>query len=183
MKFIIILVMLLPFSSSFGQGSVDANLIFWSASRKLTSDDFGIKTRNEKTISSFAQYSMDYRVGGFDFLTKNFNNKVSNYMIKSASWIDTTGDVASLLRYQQTCFDLCEIYARQFRKALKENRKKILTGTDFIDKLYPQIMTDFANRRLLFERETNSGLLPGQHKLWEIQIKKELDELNEFERE
>ncbi|MCB0519048.1 MAG: hypothetical protein KDD27_08920 [Saprospiraceae bacterium] len=176
------LFLLLACNSSIGQSPPDSNLVHWSATRKLTVDDFGIKIQNGDASPCFAQYSVGYQVGGFDFLRKNFNQKVSNYMIKSASWIDTTGDVSTLLRYQQTLFDLCEIYTRRFRKALKENRKKILTGTDFIEALNEQIMTDFANRRLLFEQETNSGLLPDRHRLWEIQIRKELDELEEFAR-
>jgi len=68
-------------------------------------------------------------------MRKNFNNKVRNCFIKSTSWIDTTTNVSNSLRYQQTLFNICEIYTRKFRKELKENRKKIVSGTQFADKL------------------------------------------------
>lgn len=76
----------------FSQTTSNDNYVSWNATRKLTINDFTIKTSN-KTTPSFAQFSVDYEVRGFDFMTKNFNKKVHNYVIKSASWIDTTFDV------------------------------------------------------------------------------------------
>jgi len=128
-------------------------LFFWNSTRKLNVDDFQIKTKNGETYSSFAQFSIDYQVGGFDFLKKNFNIKVRNYFIK----IDTTKNVSILIRYEQTLFDLSEIYTRQFRKLLKENRKKILTGTDFIADLNQNMLTNFSNRRIIYDKEINFG--------------------------
>ena len=166
-----------------GQNVTNDNLIFWSSSKKLTVDDFGIKTRGNETNPSFAQFSVDYQISGFDFMTKNFNKKVRNYLIKSASTIDTTSDVSVSLRYQQTLFDLCEIYTRQFRKALKENRKKIASGTQFVDGLNQAAMTDFANRRVQYDRETNFGTIIEKQVEWENTIRKELNDLNEFANE
>ena len=167
------------FKLSFGQTSND-NLVFWSATKKLTVDNFGIKTKISDANLSFAQFSVDYKVNGFDFMTKNFNKKVRNYLIKSASWIDTTADVIILLRYQQTLFDICEIYTRQFRKELRENRKKIASGTQFIEGLNQKAMTDFSNRRVVYDRETNFGTIFDKQSQWELQLKKELDDLKEF---
>lgn len=172
------------FSSSFtfGQTSND-NCIFWSSTKKLTVDDFGIKTKNGETNPSFAQFSVDYQINGFDFMTKNFNKKVRNYLIKSASWIDTTTDVSISLRYQQTLFDICEIYTRQFRKSLKENRRKIANGLQIGKEMNQIAMTDFSNRRVIYDRETNFGIIPDKQNEWELQIQKELDDLKEFTRE
>lgn len=172
------------FSSSFtfGQTSND-NCIFGSSTKKLTVDDFGIKTKNGETNPSFAQFSVDYQINGFDFMTKNFNKKVRNYLIKSASWIDTTTDVSISLRYQQTLFDICEIYTRQFRKSLKENRRKIANGLQIVKEMNQIAMTDFSNRRVIYDRETNFGIIPDKQNEWELQIQKELDDLKEFTRE
>jgi hypothetical protein len=167
----------------FGQNAADNNLVFWSSTRKLTVDDFGIKTKDKETNPSFAQFSVDYKVGGFDFMTKNFNKKVRNYLIKSASTIDTTSDVSVSIRYQQTLFDICEIYTRQFRKSLKENRKKIASGMQFIDGLNQKAMTDFANRRVEYDRETSFGTIIEKQVEWEKTIKRELSDLSEFTNE
>jgi hypothetical protein len=41
-------------------------------------------------------------------------------------------------------------------------------------------MTDFAKRRIAFDRETKSGIDQTALKLWENQIQKELTELEDF---
>jgi len=184
MRILILILLFQPISFLFGQMiTTDNNIVFWSSTRKLTTDDFGIKTKHGETNSSFAQFSVDYKVNGFDFMTKNFNKKVRNYLIKSASWIDTTTDVVIPLRYQQTLFDICEIYTRQFRKTLKENRKKIASGIQFVDGLNQKAMTDFSNRRVVYDRETNFGTIFEKQSQWELQLQKELNDLKEFANE
>jgi hypothetical protein len=175
----LILIFLPQLNISFCQTSQSDNYILWSSTRKLTINDFAIKTTN-KTSPSFAQFSVDYEIKGFDFMTKNFNKKVHNYVIKSASWIDTTFDVAQTLRYQQTLWNICEIYTRRFRKELKDNRKKIASGTGFIKDLNAKIMADFSNRRMDYDAATDFGLNNEKQKEWEVQIQKELDELKDF---
>lgn len=161
----------------------DTNYFSWSSSRRLTMNDFVIKTSNLQTTTSFGQFYIDYQVGGFDFMTKNFNKKVHNYFIRSASWIDTTYDVNVSIRYQQTLFDLAEVYARRFRKDLKDNRKKILTGTDFTKELNAKAMTDFANRRVEYDTETKFGSNTVAQQKWEAQIQLELSQLKDFSTE
>lgn len=158
----------------------DDNLVFWSPTRKLTIDDFGIKTTKENQELSYGQISIDSNIKGFDFLTKNFNKKVRNYFIKSASWINITKDVEISLKYQQTAFDISEIYARAYRKELRNKRKQILKGFQILDELNQKFATDFSNRRLQYNNETNYGTIPDKQIEWEKQIQKELEELKEF---
>lgn len=117
---------------------------------------------------------------GFDFLTKNFNNKVHNYFIKTASWLDTTANVAASLRYEQTLFDLCEVYTRQFRKSLRENRKKIASGLAFVNNLNAEAMAGFSSRRIAYDSETKFGTDPEQQERWARIIKTELAGLKDF---
>lgn len=165
---------------SFASAQIETDKRPWSAINKLTLNDFAIKTKNFESSAAFAQFSIDYKVGGFDFLTRNFNKKVNNSIIKTASWIDTTSDIIQLLIYQQTLFDISEIYTRQFRKLLTENRKKILKGSKIIEELNNQIMTAFSKRRIGYDRETKFGTDVAKQKDWEIQVQKELLLLNSF---
>jgi hypothetical protein len=160
--------------------SQEPNKLFWSSSKKLTSEDFKIKTGNNETTHSFAQFSIDYNLNGFDFLTKNFNKKVQNYMIPSASWMDTTENLSQNIKYQQTLFDLSEIYVRKFRKELRENRKKIFKGIEFTEKINSEILTDFSKRRIEYDKDTNFGTNPKMQKNWELLIQKELIELANY---
>lgn len=160
-------------------GQVDDKYLSWSLTHRLTKNDFEVKTGYNLTYS-FAQFVVSFNVNGFDFLTKNFNKKVKNQVIKSASWIDTTYDVASSLKYQQTLFDLCEVYARRLRKEIKINRKKIAWGTEFIDRLNADVMAEFAKRRIVYDTETKFGSDALHQKRWEIAIQMELSALKEF---
>ena len=101
-------------------------------------------------------------------------------MIKSASQIDTTANVKESLIFQQTLFDLCEIYTREFRKALRDNRKTIISGTETIKELDHQLMTKFVNRKSEYTLDTNSSCNPTKQKEWETQIAKELEILKDF---
>lgn len=164
--------------TSFGQSN--EHYLLWSADKKLTAKDFLIKTKQLETTPSFAQFSLDYQLNGFEFLTKNFNQKVRNTFIQSASWIDTTTDISLSLKYQQTLFDLCEIYARQFRKALEENKRKIIKGTAVAQQLNDQYLEEFAKRRISYDLATKFGTDMNLQKEWEIQIQQELTELAKY---
>lgn len=158
----------------------DDNYVYWSASHKLTVSDFAIKTSDGRAGASAAQYYFSYQVNGLDFMTKNFNQKVQNCILRSASWIDTTYDVRVSLRYQQTLFDLAEIYARHFRKDLRDNRKKILKGTDFVKELSTKAMTDFSKRQIEYISDTQFGSNQVMQEAWEQRIQTELDQLKQF---
>ncbi len=155
--------------------------LLWNASHKLSVNDFGIKKGNSVSGLCFATITLDYNVNGFDFMTKNFNKKVRNFIIKSASWIDTTQYVDASLRYQQALFDIAEIYTRQFRKELKENRKQIAKGLSIVEEINAKISSEFAKRRLQFETETNTGNEADKLLQWEQQIQQELNALGDYE--
>jgi hypothetical protein len=164
--------------TAFAQGNDD--YLYWNATRKLTANDFAIKTSDLKTVACFAWFNFSYEVNGLDFMTKNFNKKVHNCILRFASWIDTTYDIRTSLRYQQTLFDLSEVYARHFRKDLKDNRKKLLKGTDFVKALASKEMTDFSKRQIEYDSDTQFGTNVIMQEKWEALIKMELAELKEF---
>lgn len=167
-------------SISFSVGQVNNDNLLWNETHKLTVDDFGIKTNSLETSPSYVQFSFDYQINGYDFMTKNFNKKVRNFIIRTASWIDTTTNVSQSLLYQQTVFDISEIYARQFRKSLRENRKQITYGKQIVEELNNKIMTEFSKRRIDYDRETSFGADITKQREWEMQIQKELLSLDDF---
>jgi len=179
MNFKYIVLLFFTFSLLHSQTN-DENLVLWNPSKKLTIDDFGIKITTENEQLSYGQFSIDSNIKGFDFFTKNFNKKVRNYFIKSASWINPIKDVEVSLKYQQTVFDIGEIYTRKFSKELKNNRKQILKGFQILEELNQKSVTEFSNRRLQYNNETNFGTIADKQIEWEKQIQKELEELKEY---
>ncbi|MBK9458994.1 MAG: hypothetical protein IPN94_06075 [Sphingobacteriales bacterium] len=184
-----ILTLILTFSIStltFGQKSIaDSNYIFWSKDRRLQQNDFQINVGNVSSSYSFAQYSIDYNViGTFTFgVPKDYKKKIRNYFIKSASWLDTTNNVVTSLKYQQTLFDIAEIYVRRFRKSVYDNRKKITWGKIKMEELNSQVMTDFSKRRVQYDLATDFGEILDKQIEWENIISKELEELKDFSAE
>jgi hypothetical protein len=184
MKVYIFYLFLFPFYT-FGQTSAfeDSNFIFWNKNRPLTIHDFKIKTNNERLVSGCSgQYSWDYNIiGAFTFgLSKDYKKKIRNYFIKSASWIDTTSNTNISIRYQQTLFNMSEVYVRLFRKAIFDNRRKITWGKININELNSQFLTDFSKKRVQYDLETNYGTLINKQLEWEMFIQMELKRLNEF---
>lgn len=181
MKKICFTLQLLLFCTiGFCQSKPNDDYISWSATRKLTINDFIIKTKDLQTSPSFAQFNIGYQVNGMDFMSRNFNKKVGNYFIKSASWIDTTFDIVKSIRYQQTLFDIAEIYARQFRKDLKAKKNKFLSGTDFIKELNAKIVSDFSKRRIEYDTDTKYATEAAKQSEWETEIQVELNALKDF---
>lgn len=170
---------LLVFAAAYSQKK-DDDRVYWNDRQKLIVDDFGIKTKNLESGATSADFAIDYDVSRFNFVSKNFNKNVRNYMVKSTSQIDTTGNVRQYLLYQQTLFDLSEVYARELRKALKENRKLLISGTKVADELNWKVMSEFLDRRSKYTQETNSAGDPVKQKEWEDQIAYELNELKDY---
>lgn len=185
MKSILTIFAILICLNALSQNSITAsNYIFWSKERRLNRDDFQIKVAHVASSYSYAQYSFDYKLNGALLgLPKDYKKKFRNYFIKSASWIDTSYDVSTSIRYQQTLFDLAEIYVREFRKLIYTNHKKITWGKLKIDEINAEVMTAFSNRRIKYDFATNFGTSADKQKEWELLIATELDKLKDFSSE
>lgn len=154
--------------------------LLWSADRKLTMNDFVIKNKQASGIPSFGQFSFDFQMKGLDFFSKSLNKNVRNYFMPAASWIDTSANVNKSLTYQQTLFDMSEIYARQFRKALKENRKQLVKGSKFVDGLNEHYISEFSKRRIAYDNATSYSTNTTMQKEWELQIQEEIASLKDY---
>ncbi len=178
----LVLMIILPCISKGQQTPADTNFVFWSSERKLREDDFQMKISTITDRLSFAQFVTDYNIiGSFTIgLPKNYKQRIRNYFIKSASWIDTSSISGPTVNYHQVIFDLSEVYVRRFRKTIYEKRKDIIRGRVQIDHLYAKFLTELAERRAMCDTETSSGHDPEQLQKWENLIRKELEDLKEY---
>ncbi|WP_461486251.1 hypothetical protein [Pedobacter sp.] len=181
MKCLFIILMLYPGLILAQKKEIDTNYIYWSKDRKLKQEDFLIKTANNGASSS-AMFGSEYNLTGIFSMQipKNYKEKIRHYFVRNASWIDTTANFSDNLTYQQTQFDLCEIYFRKFRKEVNENKKKIFWGKLAIRDINNKILADYRKRVVIYDQETKSGNLPDKQQEWELIILKELEELSEF---
>ena len=181
MKYLFIILMLYPGLILAQKKEIDTNYIYWSKDRKLKQEDFLIKTANNGASSS-AMFGSEYNLTGIFSMQipKNYKEKIRHYFVRNASWIDTTANFSDNLTYQQTQFNLCEIYFRKFRKEVNENKKKIFWGKLAIRDINNKILADYRKRVVIYDQETKSGNLPDKQQEWKLIILKELEELSEF---
>jgi hypothetical protein len=181
-KKVLIALMLFVFCNNIFAQQLQEGELRWSATRRLVESDFMIKVSSIKNTPIYSQFIIRHQIGGFDFLKKNLNQKIENVFFQNASWIENTGgyNTSELIAYQQVQFDIAEIMTRKFRKKVIENKKEISKGVDFVNKASQEMMIEFSNRRLLFEKETESGNNKKMLKQWEEKVASELLALEEF---
>lgn len=170
------------FISSFFQSQVlKTDQLIWDQSRKLNVEDFHIKTDDAlNPIKSTVIIS--WELMGFSVFNKNFNQNVVNKIIKSASIVNPDlPNVEQLIDYQQTTFDLAEIYARKMRKDLYVNKSKLWKGFDFASDILNQHLNEFHRVQLLMDRQTNSGTDSEKLKYWKDLIKAELIRTGQYD--
>ncbi|GAB3969603.1 hypothetical protein GCM10028806_16120 [Spirosoma terrae] len=127
-----------------------------------------------------AQFTIGFDSKNANIWTDKTNYSVYTSFIKSASWIDTTANTAAAIRYEQTLFDLAEIYSRHLRRELKAYAKKPRLKARFLEKLNADTMAALAKRRIVYDEETNYGADALAQKRWELIIQNELAELDRY---
>lgn len=163
------------FSLSFIQSQMlKEDELLWSHSRKLTAEDFQIKK-----IDAFAPVKstliISWELGGFGVFNKNFNKNITNKFIKSASIVDeNAAKVNDYVDYQQTTFDLAEIYARKMREDLFLNKSKLWKGFDFASEILKIRLNEYYNVQALMDSQTNSGTDQAKLEYWKQIIAAEL---------
>ena len=154
------------------------NEIFWSATNKLTWNDY--KKVKGKTPNGNAAITLSY----IKYEINRRDNKcvlsIEAFFSKVSSWVGANDTNSRLLLHEQIHFDIVEIAARKFRKEISE---KIKTGKCNIDlKNLKSKYTDIFNKlNNKYDKETNHSLNKEAQKKWEEElIPKMLEELKEY---
>lgn len=180
-KSVIFILMNLLCIFSLSSQNNDPDKLFWSNTRKFVVSDFGIQTKDDSLGNSSAVFEIEYGVKGFNFLRKNFNQKISHYMLKPSSQIRVDENVDQYLSYQQVMFDIEELYVRKLRKAVSDNRRKLMFTTGIVDDLKEEIIDkEMRECQALYTNETNSGANKEKQKEWEEKITQELSDLYKY---
>lgn len=180
-KCLIFILMNLFCIFSLSSQNIDPDKLFWSNTRRISISDFGIQTTDDSVGNSAAVFEIEYGVKGFNFLRKNFNQKISHYMLRPISQIRVDDNVKQYLAYQQVIFDIEELYVRHLRKAVSDNRRKLIFTTNIVDDLKEEIIDkDMRERQALYTKETSSGSNEEKQKEWEEKITQELSDLYKY---
>ncbi len=150
----------------------------WNAKRKLTTNDFkGTKSDQQdmQTLKVSFGIQTNLKIEEIKNLD-TFNGQVTNFFLPNESWVDWRE--GSRLRYAITLFDLNEWKARELRKRLNENRKKVLAGE--YEEIKKQVEAEFQKIHQDYDNETDSGdNIVGQLR-WESRIEEQLSILSDY---
>ena len=153
--------------------------LYWSETRKLTWEDFkGVPPGSSDNYSTEIFMSIPSSVEK-DVLS---SPKLTSVCVfdKRQSWVNKNIANDALLIYDQTIFDIHEVYARRLRKTFLETDFGL---NDFKEKYMDMTAknnNDLLNRIEEFRRESFYGHKSKVVLQWAAQIKNELKELDQF---
>lgn len=155
-----LLLILLPFIIS-----GEDHLIDWSASRKLTWDDF--KGPADVNSQMVALTSSTIKVE-FSFNDKLFTHSIRCRFNKQKSWVTRKNDY--ILNHEQGHFDITEIHARILKKELVEYRFNGKTVNKDINNIYSDVMKRHVSTQQEYDLETNHSIDSTKQKVWDNKI-------------
>lgn len=147
----------------------DYEVIPWTASTKLTWEDFKGEPTNDRAAAITAS-GVTYR-----FSSERIRNKVSvdfeitAHFYPHKSWHKPDLSDANILAHEQLHFDISELFAREMRRRMKAT-KFTRNVRNEVKKIYNQInkeMNDFQNT---YDAETNFSRDREQQESWELKV-------------
>jgi hypothetical protein len=144
----------------------------WQEDLTLTADHFlaeSPQTQNMQTIRPAFAIQIAPMLNYEIVFGKNFNDKVTCYLMGSASWLDEGEHSAQLLRYAKMAFDIYELSTRKLRKDMLENKSKL--SPNKLNELHQKNFEEGAKMDAAMAKETNYGANNEALAVWEEKIK------------
>jgi hypothetical protein len=161
--------------------STESIFLFWKADTKLKWTDFHGHIKPEDEDAASASY-----IG--------FYHKIKKYPLpdtvlldsraffnKNRSWVKVPAVNPSLLAHEQLHFDLAELCARNFRKAVLEQTFNSANLSRCIDSTYKHYSAKGDSLHNRYDIETNHGLRAIPQSQWEELITTQLAQLNAYD--
>lgn len=148
----------------------------WTENKKLTWSDFQGDPLENSSEVAMATSSVE-----FFYATKNkqVTWTVTAKYFPKLSWSKKKLQSDYILKHEQLHFDITELYARLFRKRLKEN---VFSVNDIpkLNSISNNIMKEWSQEENLYDKETNHSMNEQKQAEWSVNLKQRLDALKEF---
>lgn len=151
--------------------------IFWNENRKLTWEDFQSKT--QPNISKAAATTFC----GISYLlnspTRKFTSgevKIESFFIPSKSWVHSDHKTDMVLMHEQSHFDIAELFARRFRKQIRNKTMDAKT----LQTYYAEIYDAYKVYQQDYETVTNHGRIRDKQLEYSQKIDLEIELLSDF---
>jgi hypothetical protein len=152
----------------------------WSEKKKLRWEDFqGVPDNNLPFVASTQSglyFTYSIRTEGNK---TTLETEVVAYFFPEGSWFKRGKVNPHILQHEQGHFDITEIHARKFRKALEQYRPGKNIKED-LQKIYQRIETERDQMQKAYDRETNHSKNVEKEKQWQQKIAVELSKLKRW---
>ncbi|WP_026464602.1 DUF922 domain-containing protein [Adhaeribacter aquaticus] len=170
------------FLASFCSYGQDTNFIIWSKN-VLKPSDFTVLSEK---VNAGQKAALTTGQIGYRYSYKNEGSQnivfieIQNRFSKDKSWMKSDAiNNQNLLEHEQLHFDLGEVYARMFTKILSEKRiAKNLREN--LPQIYKEVFSQMEAKQVLYDQETNHGLIKEKQKEWKVFIEEELEKYKDF---
>jgi Bacterial protein of unknown function (DUF922) len=155
--------------------SKDEELLEWSASHKLTWNDY--KARPDPN-SDAAATTTSYLAIEYNITSSNFGYKIESRFSKTRSW--GLHKTAYILSHEQGHFDIAEIFARKLNKKMSEYKFDKKTYQKDLNKIYHDILDEKEKMQNDYDKETNHSIKKEKQEEWLKKIAKILEEYADY---
>ena len=173
LKYYFLFLLIIP-SILFAQ-SKDEELLDWSASRKLTWNDYKASPdpNSDAAASTTTYLAIEYNIS-----SSNFGYKIQSRFSKTRSW--GLHKTAYILTHEQGHFDIAEIFARKLNKEMSEYKFNKRTYQQDLNKIYNKILDEKEKMQNDYDKETNHSIKKEEQAEWLKKIAKMLEEYKDF---
>jgi hypothetical protein len=158
-------------SVSYAQ-SINEELLDWSASRRLTWNDYKARPEPE---SDAAASTTSYLAIEYNISSSSFGYKIQSRFSKTRSWGLHKTDY--ILSHEQGHFDIAEIFARKLNKKMSEYRFNKRTYQQELNKIYQDILDEKEKLQNDYDKETNHSINKEKQAEWLKKIEEMLEDL------
>ena len=109
----------------------------------------------------------------------DFNYNIEAKLYRNFSWSIYEKDKENVLKHEQLHYDITELFARKFRKALSEYTVGRSIRKD-VARIYENIEQERVTMQLLYDEETEHSINVSSQKLWEAKVGNLLQEYDTF---
>ena len=159
----------------FGQNSDEKNYIYWSDDYELVWSDFEELPQRYSEHSAFSVVGYESQ---FNMTDDEYSAVIKTYFSKNESWSKSW--VALLLLHEQGHFDLAELYARKFRKRLKEAMMAENISVSKFEEMNDEAIQELNEAQKEYDQATNFSMDYRAQLKRSEQIKEELKMLEDF---
>ena len=155
----------------------------WSASRRLTWDDFrGVPPTSDPERAAETAYSLFHAL---DCRGKAFEFRVVAAVLPRQSWVrpailSNSAQNSRTLRHEQTHFDLSEVYARRMRRYFAELRDPCTKTESELEAQSDKLIRDEAAAQRRYDEETSHGRIAARQVSWDADVARQIASLDRY---